>query len=176
MGETPEAALSYSGAQVIVPEKVDLALPRQPLDQVSVPADINGVSLVETELKYVSDVMKTSFATISPTDSAQSAARLMADLDIDLLPVVAPGVGITIGTVRDRDLVKAEAAVGRANTAPILDFMRPVELACAPTDELRSVVDQMKRTSRPSIVVLDAERHAVGILTRSDAEGVSQGA
>ncbi|MCV3739302.1 CBS domain-containing protein [Rhizobium sp. TRM96647] len=169
MSEISTADQAYS-AQVIIPAKVDLTLASDALDQISVPADINGDNLMSARPTYVSEVMQTRFATISPSDSAQSAARLMAELDIDLLPVEAPGVGTIIGIVRDRDIVTAVVASGRVNTTAVMEFMTPVEEPCAPTDELRTAVGKIKRASCSSIVVLDSEHRAVGILARSTAE------
>ena len=58
----------------------------------------------------IRDVMTSNPRTVSPTDSIQSAARIMRDMDTGAVPVVENGR--TVGIVTDRDIVVRAVADG----------------------------------------------------------------
>ena len=58
----------------------------------------------------VRDVMTSNPRTVSPTDSIQSAARIMRDEDCGIVPVVDGGRAV--GVVTDRDIVVRAVADG----------------------------------------------------------------
>lgn len=53
-------------------------------------------------LAVVRSVMTPTIYTISPSDSAQSAARLMAETGVGFLPVEYPPLGAILGVISDR--------------------------------------------------------------------------
>lgn len=64
------------------------------------------------QVTNVGSLMTPTPFTISPNDSAQSAARLMAATGVGILPVEVPGVGAIIGVLTDRDIVVSVLAEG----------------------------------------------------------------
>lgn len=165
-----------STAQVLVPARVDLTLAKGTIEQIAVPATVQGGSLLEDNTMQVNDAMSKQVVTISPNDSAQSAARLMAELDISILPVESP-VGTALALVSDRDILASVVARGRALTTSVYEFMTPVTEVCQPEDELEEISRKMDEMDVSRLVVVDADHHVVGILSRSDAaRALSSGA
>ena len=71
----------------------------------------------------VRDVMSAQMITISPNDTAQSAARLMLETEVGALPVEVPGVGAIVGIVTDHDIVVSVMARGISNSSTVAEFM-----------------------------------------------------
>ncbi|MGO4441560.1 CBS domain-containing protein [Rhizobium sp. RAF56] len=157
-----------SKTQVIPPMRVDLPLAKSTEEQLAVPATIDGTDLAEGNNMRVNEIMSKQIATISPNDSAQSAARLMVEMDVSVLPVASP-VGTVIALVSERDVMSSVIATGKAITTSIYEFMTPCTEVCGPDDDLEGVLNLMREKDLVHLTVLDAGNHVVGVVSRSDA-------
>ncbi|QRM57386.1 CBS domain-containing protein [Sinorhizobium sp. BG8] len=116
----------------------------------------------------VRDVMSAQVYTISPSDTAQSAARLMAATGVGALPVEAAGVGAVIGIVTDRDIVLATLSKGRATSTTVCEFMTVSAEVCEETMDIHSAADRMARLQLRRLVVVNDAHQVVGVLSQSD--------
>ena len=166
------AAGNLSGTQIAAPARVDLALPMGVA--VAVPAWINGEARMASTSGpaaglQVADAMTRQAVTISPNDSAQSAARLMAEMDVGVLPVEVPGTGTVVGIVTDRDIVTSVIANGMSSSTAVYEFMTVAAETCRPDDRLEAAEKRMRDLDLRRLVVVDDSHHVVGVLSRSDA-------
>ncbi|MFB2553530.1 CBS domain-containing protein [Ensifer soli] len=116
--------------------------------------------------------MSAQVYSISPTDSAQSAARLMAAANVGVLPVETPGVGTVVGIVTDRDIMAAITAKGLPTTTAIYEFMTVCAETCDETDTVQAVVEKMLSLQLRRLVVMNAERRIAGIIALADIAAV----
>jgi CBS domain-containing protein len=117
------------------------------------------------ELAVVRSVMTPTIYTISPSDSAQSAARLMAETGVGFLPVEYPPVGAILGVISDRDIVVSVMAQGLPTTTPVREFMVVSAETCSPDDSIVGAAQQMIDSQIRRLVVVDDARQPVGILS-----------
>ncbi|HVK90884.1 MAG TPA: CBS domain-containing protein [Mycoplana sp.] len=122
----------------------------------------------ETDKKTVRDAMTRQVVTISPNDSAQSAARLMNEMEIGVLPVEVPGTGMVVGIVTDRDLVTSVIAGGLSGSTAVYEFMTVSAEVCHPDDDLKTAIEKMSDLDLRRLVVVDSDLHVVGVISRSD--------
>ena len=116
----------------------------------------------------VKDVMSAQIVTVSPNDTAQSAARLMLEAEVGALPVEVPGVGAIVGIVTDRDIVVSVLARGLATSSTIAEFMTVSPEVCCESDETSAVAARMREIGVRRLVVVDDDRHVVGIVSLVD--------
>ncbi|MBZ7927661.1 CBS domain-containing protein (plasmid) [Ensifer adhaerens] len=116
-------------------------------------------------------LMTRTVYSISPNDSAQSAARLMSEAGVSMLPVEAPSVGAILGIVTDRDLVVKVVAKGLASTTAVYEFMKVSAETCFADDNILGVAQKMVDAGHRRLVVIDETRRAVGILALNDIVG-----
>lgn len=144
-----------------------------PLDDAAIPPTIAGDTMRMAPSKMlVKDAMNTRIATISPADTAQSAARLMAENKTAELIVQVPGVGTAIGLISDRDILTIVVAAGLDSATPVAEFMCICSDFCGETDELDATIEKMKREGLNRLVVLDDDHLPCGVLNA--AQLVSQ--
>jgi CBS domain-containing protein len=120
------------------------------------------------ELAVVRSVMTPTIYTISPSDSAQSAARLMAETGVGFLPVEYPPVGAILGVISDRDIVVSVLAQRLPTTTPVREFMVVAAETCSPDDSIVAAAQQMIDRQIRRLVVVDDARQPVGILSLED--------
>ena len=116
----------------------------------------------------VASLMTPSLYTISPNDSAQSAARLMAATGVGMLPVEAPGVGSILGILTDRDIVVSVLAKGMTTTRSVREFMTISPETCLRDDSVLSVAQKMADLKVRRLIVIDDRHHAVGVISVGD--------
>lgn len=116
----------------------------------------------------VREIMSAQVLTISPNDSAQSAARLMAEAQIGALPVEVPGVGAIVGIVTDGDIVVSVTAKGLSTSTAICEFMTVCPQVCHEDDDIESAARTMADLKVSRLVVTNAERRVVGIVSFAD--------
>jgi len=116
----------------------------------------------------VKDVMSAQIVTISPSDTAQSAARLMRETEVGALPVEVPGVGAIVGIVTDRDIVVSVLARGLSTSTAVAEFMTVSPELCNEDDDTTAVAARMRELSVRRLVVADADRRVVGIVSLVD--------
>ncbi|MBB5043907.1 CBS domain-containing protein [Shinella fusca] len=116
----------------------------------------------------VKDVMSAQIVTISPSDTAQSAARLMLETEVGALPVEVPGVGAIVGIVTDRDIVVSVLARGLSTSTAVAEFMTVSPELCNEGDDTTAVAARMRELSVRRLVVANADRRVVGIVSLVD--------
>ncbi len=115
----------------------------------------------------VRDAMTFRAEAIGPDDTLQTAAGAMRELGIGAL-VVREGERV-LGILTDRDIVVRSVALGRDPTEDtVREAMTPQVVECREDDELEGAVTRMERGAVRRLVVLDAEKRVVGILSVDD--------
>ncbi len=120
----------------------------------------------------VKDVMSAQIVTVSPNDTAQSAARLMLETEVGALPVEVPGVGAIVGIITDRDIVVSVLARGLSTSTAIAEFMTVSPEVCNENDETAKVAARMREIAVRRLVVVNDARHVVGIVSLVDLPAV----
>ena len=121
---------------------------------------------------HIKDVMSAQIVTVSPNDTAQSAARLMLETEVGALPVEVPGVGAIVGIITDRDIVVSVLARGLSTSTAIAEFMTVSPEVCNENDETAKVAARMREIAVRRLVVVNDARHVVGIVSLVDLPAV----
>ena len=116
----------------------------------------------------VKDVMSAQIVTVSPSDTAQSAARLMLETEVGALPVEVPGVGAIVGIVTDRDIVVSVLSRGLSTSTAVAEFMTVSPELCNEDDDTATIAARMRELSVRRLVVANGERRVVGIVSLVD--------
>ena len=116
----------------------------------------------------VMDVMSAQIVTISPNDTAQSAARLMLETEVGALPVEVPGVGAIVGIVTDHDIVVSVLARGLSTSTTVAEFMTVSPEVCSQDDDTATAADRMRELGVRRLVVVNDDRRVVGIVSLVD--------
>jgi CBS domain-containing protein len=112
----------------------------------------------------VRDAMNPDACVVSPDDTAQQAAMLMAENDIASLPVVDQGR--LAGMVSDRDIAVHVVAEGRGASTCVRDVMSPRADYCIDDEEVEDVLQRMAALASNRLPVVDHGGKLVGILIR----------
>ncbi len=98
-------------------------------------------------------------------DSLEQASEVMSDHDLEVLPVIDEQ-GHLVGTVSNVDLRMSAYFRSRPlNLISVSSVMEEHPLACSPDDEAEVVTQRMRDRDLERIPVVDAEGHAVGIVS-----------
>ncbi|WP_331376655.1 CBS domain-containing protein [Sinorhizobium chiapasense] len=116
----------------------------------------------------VRDVMSKQVFTVSPSDTAQSVARLMEEAGVGALPVEAPGVGTILGIVTDRDILASVVAQGLSTSTAVFEFMTVSAESCEEDDSILLAAQKMHDYKIRRLVVVDEKKHAAGIVSLAD--------
>ena len=116
----------------------------------------------------VGDLMSRPVHTCRSHESLNAAAQMMWEADIGAVAVVDDKNRV-VGMITDRDVCMAAYTQGRPLTEIVLaESMAKHLVACSRSDSIADVLKLMKAHQIRRIPVLDAERHAIGIITLSD--------
>jgi CBS domain-containing protein len=146
--------------------------------ELPLPERAEHVALLEHHPQTAADVMTPSPATLQAATSLAQAAAVMAERDLKRLPVVDEH-GVLLGMVSRYDLLKTIAEglrqrpdvpldlpSGTAATAGDIMLQEvPTVLADTP---LAETIDHLLETAKRRVIVVDADRHVVGIITDGD--------
>ena len=115
----------------------------------------------------VSEIMTRGAETVAPDASLRDAAQTMKRLDIGAIPV-CDGDRL-VGIVTDRDIVVRAVADG-ADTASttVREAMTEGIVYCQEDTDVQTVADTMKQRQIRRLVVLDADKRLVGIVSLGD--------
>jgi len=124
----------------------------------------------------VSEVMSKNPACCWPSSSALTAALMMQQRDIGVLPVIKdPFTPRLVGVVTDRDLCLHVVAGGRDPAHIwISECMTEDPVCCTVEDDVRHALALMEEHQVRRLPVVNAKREIVGLLSFSDL--VSRGA
>ncbi len=105
--------------------------------------------------------------TIGPNETLQAAARAMKQVGVGALVVCDEGR--VIGIITDRDIVVRSVAEGK-NLAEgnVRSAMTPQVIECCDDDELEGAATRMASGAVRRLVVLDASKKLVGMLSVDD--------
>lgn len=122
----------------------------------------------------VRDAMTRRAETIGPDETLQAAAHKMRELAIGALPV-CEGDRL-VGMLTDRDIVVRSTAEGQdAATAQVRSSMTPQVIYCFEEEPLHNAARLMEEHSIRRLMVLDAGKRLVGILSADDLALVARG-
>ena len=123
-----------------------------------------------------STLMKADVECCLLDDTAEYAARRMAERNIGFLPI-CDGGGNVVGTLTDRDIVLRVVARGLDPAVTLVQDVYTRDLvACAPEDELSVAEALMSKHKKSRIICLDAEQHLAGVISLSDVARYETGA
>jgi CBS domain-containing protein len=118
------------------------------------------------EKRRVRDVMVADVVTIEPSASLVTAARLMRDANIGMLPVVDRGR--VVGVITDRDLVvRAVAYEADLTTTRVRDCLSDVVIPAHPDWPTEQAIVTMAQAQVGRLPVLDDAERLVGVVTLS---------
>jgi CBS-domain-containing membrane protein len=115
----------------------------------------------------IRNIMTSKVTSTGPDDSIAHAARLMADEDVGVLPVVDGGK--VVGIVTDRDIAVRGVAEGTPVQALVGRIMSRDVITCSPEDELEDVLEIMSNEQVRRLPVCESEGKLVGIFALADA-------
>jgi CBS domain-containing protein len=115
----------------------------------------------------ISEVMTEEIALAEPDDTLATAARRMAELDVEVLPVVENER--LAGTMTGRDIaVRAAAADVAPGEGRVRDFMTADLRFCAAGDDVAEIARKMEAWQVRRLPVVDGERRLVGMISLGD--------
>jgi CBS domain-containing protein len=114
----------------------------------------------------VQDLMTCNVAMINSNQTVEKAARLMAELDVGILPV---GEGDRlVGMVTDRDIAVRGLAEGKGPNTKVRDVMTPKVKYCFVDQDIDEIAANMADIQVRRLPVLDRDKRLVGILSLCD--------
>jgi CBS domain-containing protein len=116
---------------------------------------------------HVSDIMSRDVKIVSPEDTLEQAAKLMAKLDIGILPVGENDR--LVGMISDRDIVVRAVAAGKSPKQTKLRGVMTPEIKFVYEDEsVEDVARNMSRLQVRRLPVLSRAKRLVGIVSLCD--------
>jgi CBS domain-containing protein len=115
-------------------------------------------------------IMTENPETVTPETTLAEVSRIMRDLDVGILPVVAGGEddGRLLGVITDRDIVVRALADGRDGSATVSGYMTTNIESVGRNDTVHDVLNVMKRVLVRRVPVTDDEGRLVGIIAQAD--------
>jgi CBS domain-containing protein len=118
----------------------------------------------------VSEVMANDVTVVTPGATIDAAAQMMADLDIDALPV-GETEGALAGIITSRDILLRVVAPRRdPRTTRVAEAMTADVFSCAPEDSAEDAQRKMERHQVRRMPVVDGDGRIVGLVTRDALE------
>ena len=114
----------------------------------------------------VQDLMTHDVTTVHPEESLKKVARLMADLDVGVLPVRQDDR--LVGMVTDRDLAVRGLAEDCGPESKVRQVMTPDVKYCYADQDVDEIAANMADIQVRRLPVLDRDKRLVGILSLSD--------
>ncbi len=115
------------------------------------------------------DIMTADPESVSASDSIQTAARIMRDSDVGIVPVVDDEDSHRLrGVITDRDIAVRCVAEGRDGACRVSDLMSGDLVTARPDDDVKIVMERMKSEQVRRIPVVDDSDRLVGIIAQAD--------
>lgn len=113
------------------------------------------------------ELMTTDPRTVAPSDSLQTAAQAMDELNVGVLPVCDGGK--LVGLLTDRDIVVRSTSVGQdPATTAVEAVMTLSPLTLRPQMLVEEAIDLMEEHQLRRMPVLDPDGQLVGIVSLGD--------
>jgi CBS domain-containing protein len=118
----------------------------------------------------IKEVMSPNPACCTPSDSAQTAARIMRDRNIGSIPVVIDQQSRElVGVITDRDLCCSIVADGLdPKTTPIQKFISSDPVTCRDGENVDKCERAMQEHQIRRIPIVDGDNHVIGIVAQAD--------
>ncbi len=118
----------------------------------------------------VRDLMTREVISCTPWDTARTAANLMKEHGIGVLPVVSNSSDPLLeGIVTDRDLCcRVVADAKNEDAISICELMTPIPVTCQPDSTLRDCEELMQENQVRRIPVVDRRGRCVGMVSQAD--------
>ena len=120
----------------------------------------------------VSELMLRDVTLVSATDSAQSAAQTIADIDSRFVFIGTADSVVGVLTIRDI-LIRLVAAGLDPTVTPVSQIMSSSLFTCAEEETAEAVNQRMAEHRIQQLPVLDAAGHMVGAITRRAVQTLS---
>jgi CBS domain-containing protein len=114
----------------------------------------------------VSEAMTHGVRVCNPDHSIRDCARLMAEIDVGVLPVEANDR--LVGMITDRDIAIRAVAAGKGTDTAVREVMSKQVLYCYDDQELDHVAQSMGEARVRRLPVADRDKRLVGILSLCD--------
>jgi CBS domain-containing protein len=114
----------------------------------------------------VCDAMSRDVQVASPTQSIRKAARIMAKIDVGVLPVGEKDR--LVGMITDRDIAVRAVAEGKAASTKVRDIMSEEVLYCFEDQDLEEVARNMSIMKIRRLPVVNRDKRLVGIISFGD--------
>ncbi len=116
----------------------------------------------------VKDLMTTDVKCCAEYNTLNTAAQMMWDYDIGCLPVIDKD-GRAIGVLTDRDVCMSAYIQGVPLTGALVTTAMSKEVfSCTPEADMAVAEKLMKEKQIHRLLVIDAERHPVGLISLND--------
>lgn len=118
----------------------------------------------------ISEAMTPDPACCLPDDTVQTAAIIMRELNVGVVPVVdSEQSHKLIGLITDRDLCLSVVAAGKdARTTLVQRAMTSQLVTCKPADDVEAVLGLMQLNQVRRIPVVDDDQRLIGIVSTAD--------
>ncbi len=121
----------------------------------------------------VGELMTKNLETIEAREPIRAAALRMRTCNIGALPVLEGGT--LVGMLTDRDIAVRSAALGQdPNTTPVREVMTTTVITCDADEKLERAEQMMEEKMVRRLVVVDADRRPVGLLSLDDLATVPE--
>lgn len=114
----------------------------------------------------VHDSMTRDVRIASPSQTLLDAARIMAELDIGILPVAENDR--LVGMITDRDIVVRGLAAGRSPETPLREVMSPQVQYCFEDQSIEEITANMGDIQVRRLPVVNRDKRLVGIISIGD--------
>jgi CBS domain-containing protein len=113
------------------------------------------------------EIMTQGVVEVPPQMTLREAAERMRTLDVGVLPV-CDGEQI-LGILTDRDIALRGVAEGcDPNTTCVTEAMTPEVIYCFDDEDVRKAAELMEQRQIRRLLVMDHQKHAVGIVSLGD--------
>jgi CBS domain-containing protein len=114
----------------------------------------------------VHDSMTRDVQMAAPSQSVRDAARMMAELDVGVLPVGENDR--LVGMITDRDIVVRAVAAGHGPDTPVREVMSAQVQYCFEDQTVEEITANMADIQVRRLPVVDRDKRLVGIISLGD--------
>lgn len=115
------------------------------------------------------EIMTADPEVVTPEQPVSDAAKMMAYLDVGILPIVEDGGGgRLLGVITDRDIAIRHVGERHAEDCPVSAHMSEATVTAAPGDDIHEVLRGMKEAQVRRVPVVEAGERLVGIISQAD--------
>src|SRR5499433_674260 len=114
----------------------------------------------------VSQLMTRDVEIVSPSQTLEHAAKIMAALDAGVLPVGENDR--LVGMITDRDIAIRGVAQGKGPDSKVRDAMSPEVKYCFEDEDITHVAENMAELQVRRLPVMNRDKRLVGIVSLAD--------